>query len=105
MEPESPIRTILAREIAARWVADNSQREYRFSVFGFARPSDARKAANLLRSWRDLKTKVSGLGEPGPQVGLRTSGDGFELWSSDPEVLRRVARWAESNGWETDFIW
>ncbi len=95
----------MAREVAARWVEESSAREYRFTISGFNSIVDTRRAAHLLRSWRDGKNRVASLGAPDPSAGLAERGEYLELWSSDVDSMRRVARWAEAAGLDTTFIW
>jgi hypothetical protein len=38
-------------------------------------------------------------------LGVKERGDVVEVWSSNVEALRKLARWAETVGLNTDFIW
>jgi hypothetical protein len=95
----------MARAVAARWVVSNSKREYRFSAFA-TNYADVKKTAFALRTWRDGKKRVSALGAAAPTMGIREigAGDAFEVWSSDPDLMKRVAKWLEGRGFQTTWV-
>ena len=102
MSKPSEIRVAMARAVAARWVVANSKREYRFSAFT-ANYAEVKKTAFALRTWRDGKKRVGTLGVPAPTMGIRElgAGDSFEVWSSDADLMNRVAKWLEGRGFQT----
>lgn len=100
----------MAKVVASRWLLAHSKSEYRFTIFGFQHPAKARKFASSLRSLRDknLRKEASEVDLRIPVIadlGVRETGDGVEVWSSNVESLRKLANWAEAVGLNTDFIW
>lgn len=99
----------MAKMVASRWLAAISRSEYRFNIFGFSHPAKAKKLASSLRSLRDRQVRegseTSSRFPVIPDLGVRETGDGVEVWSSNVESLRKLANWAESTGLNTDFIW
>lgn len=99
----------MAKVVASRWLADISKSEYRFNIFGFPHPSKAKKLASSLRSLRDRQVRTGSEGKIRfpviPDLGVRETGDGVEVWSSNVDALRKLAKWAEDSGLNTDFIW
>lgn len=104
MQKPSNIRVALTKSVVSRWVSKVSTGEYRFTIFGLGTTGETRKFASLLRSWRDDKVRVASMA-PIPDLGVRESGDTIEVWSSDLEGMTKLARWSESRGFETSFIW
>ncbi len=94
----------MAKSVAGRWLVDMSKGEYRFSLMGFTTSMDCRKFASLIRSWRDGTAKIATTTHIA-DLGVQEHGDSIEVWSSDAEGLRKFAKWVESTGLETDFIW
>lgn len=105
MSKPSEIRVAMARTVAARWVVTNSKREYRFSAFA-PNYADVKKTAFMLRTWRDGKKRVAALGPVSPTMGIRElgAGDSFEVWSSDADLMKRVAKWLEGRGFQTTWV-
>lgn len=102
------VRVGMARSVADRWLKGHTRSEYRFTVFGFQTPRKAKRFASSLRSLRDrqqLRTSASLRFPAIADLGVKEKGDSVELWSSNVEALRKIARWAESSGLNTDFIW
>ena len=99
----------MAKVVASRWLVAISKSEYRFNIFGFAHPAKAKKFASSLRALRDKQLRKESSEHVRfpviPDLGIRETGDGVEVWSSDVESLRKLANWAESAGLNTDFIW
>jgi hypothetical protein len=101
----------MAKAVAARWLQGVTRSEYRFNIFGFANQVKAKKFASSLRALRDREQRREA-SEDGllhipviPDLGVRERGDTIEVWSSNVEGLRKLAKWAESVGLNTDFIW
>jgi len=105
MSKPSEIRVAMARSVAARWVQSNSTREYRFSAFA-TNYADVKKTAFLIRLWRDGRKRVASLGTPDPSTGVRElgAGDSFEVWSSDADLMKRMAGWLEGRGFQTTWV-
>jgi hypothetical protein len=102
----------MARDVAARWLAGVTHSEYRFSIFGFASQVKAKKFASSLRAIRDRHQRREASTEDGMvhipaivDLGVRERGDAVEVWSSNVDGLRKLAKWAETVGLSTDFIW
>ena len=98
----------MAKEVAARWLQGASRSEYRFSIFGFVHPMKAKKFASLLRSIRNRRVIASsdvGSIPTIPDLGVKERGDTVEVWSSNVDGLRKLSKWAEQVGLNTDFIW
>lgn len=104
------VRVVMARSVADRWLTGHTHSEYRFTIFGFQTPAKAKRFASTLRALRDRsQRRDASVGNvrvpPITDLGVRERGDAVELWSSNVEALRKIARWAESSGLNTDFIW
>lgn len=98
----------MARELADRWLADNSRSEYRFSVMAGSGKSelDMRLLVGSLRSWRDGRTRLGSMTSI-QDLGVRevVGTNTIEIWASDCDGLRKLAAWMEGRGFETTFIW
>lgn len=96
----------MAKSVANRWLQGITRSEYRFMIFGFAHPSKAKKFASTLRSIRDRQHKQASVSLPAiSDLGVKDRGDMVEVWSSNVEALRKLAKVAEAMGLNTDFIW
>ena len=100
----------MAKSVASRWIEGFSRTEYRFNIFGFGSPVKAKKFASSLRALRD-RTRPRRASENSSTIpsisdlGVRDRGDVVEVWSSNVESLRKLAKVAEAMGLNTDFIW
>ena len=104
------VRVVMARSVADRWLKGHTRSEYRFNIFGFPTSGKAKKFASMLRSLRDRPQRrasvTSLLRVPSiSDLGVRERNDSVEVWSSNVEGLRKLAKWAENSGLLTDFIW
>jgi len=102
MPKDGERRVVMAKRLAARWVARKAKAEYRFSVLYGAR--EIRNLPNLLRSFRDGKVAM----EDAPRVadlGVRESFDSLTLWSNDREGMVSLKDWFEKRGFETTGVW
>lgn len=104
------VRVVMAKSVASRWIKGLSRTEYRFNIFGFDSAMKAKKFASSLRALRDRpqQRRASDSVSAIPSIsdlGVRERGDMVEVWSSNVDSLRKLARWAESVGLNTDFIW
>ena len=96
----------MAKSVANRWLQGITRSEYRFTIFGFAHPSKAKKFASTLRSIRDRQHKQASVSLPAiSDLGVKDRGDMVEVWSSNVEALRKLAKVADAMGLNTDFIW
>ena len=96
----------MAKSVANRWLQGITRSEYRFTIFGFAHPSKAKKFASTLRTIRDRQHKQASVSLPAiSDLGVKDRGDMVEVWSSNVEALRKLAKVAEAMGLNTDFIW
>ena len=103
------VRVVMARSVADRWLKGHTHSEYRFTIFGFPTPAKAKRFSSTLRALRDRNQRR---GSSGPlrvpmisDLGVKERGDVIEVWSSNVDSLRKLARWADSVGLNTDFIW
>ncbi len=104
--PPSTVRVVMAKSVANRWLQGITRSEYRFTIFGFAHPSKAKKFASTLRTIRDRQHKQASVSLPAiSDLGVKDRGDMVEVWSSNVEALRKLAKVAEAMGLNTDFIW
>lgn len=94
----------MAKNVAGRWLEDLCRGEYRFAIMGFNTSMDCRKFASLIRSWRDGTTRIASVPAIS-DIGIHERGDSIDVWASDSVALRKFAKWVESTGLETDFIW
>lgn len=109
-KPSSTVRVVMAKAVANRWLQGLSRSEYRFNIFGFDHPTKAKKFASTLRSIRDRHHKKASTVFTAylpaiADLGVKERGDMVEVWSSNVESLRKLAKVAESMGLNTDFIW
>jgi len=93
---------VMAKRIAARWVARMATPEYRFRVLLGGR--EIRNLPNLLRSFRDGKVAMKGVSTI-RDLGIRENGDSLEVWSRDRDRLMALNRWFESRDFETTGVW
>lgn len=107
----STVRIVIAKAVAARWLQGLTRSEFRFSIFGFANQVKAKKFASSLRAIRDRQQRRDASVDhiihiPAiVDLGVRERGDSVEVWSSNVDGLRKLAKWADSVGLSTDFIW
>jgi len=94
-------RVIMAKKVAADWLANNASAEYRFRVYHNA---DAGVFVNLLRGFRDNRVKLAGV-DPIPDLGLKNEVSGFTIWSSDWSALQSLKTFLEKRGMDTSWIW
>jgi hypothetical protein len=95
-------RVVMAKMVAARWLAAHSHPEYRLKVF--YGPKEIKNLPGLLRSFRDSKLRIGSV-EPIPDLGIREEFDHFIIWSSNREGLIKLRQWFEERGCETTGIW
>lgn len=90
----------MTKEVASSWLLKQAHPEYRFRVFN-PNPKDY---PNLLRAFRDGKTKIAGVGDI-PDLGVKEEFGGFYVWSSDVVALEQLKNFFEKRGMETSWIW
>jgi len=97
----------MARRLAATWLEDRVNPEYRMEVLTVGASRDRRALPSLLRSYRDDKIRLAG-GDtllPLPDLGVREGFDQFVVWSKDRAGLVKLGKWLESKGYETSGVW
>lgn len=94
-------RVVLARSIAARYLSEVTRPEYRLTVF--LDGADTRNVPGLMSGLRDGRLRVAGMSAP-PNFGVREEFGSVTLWSSDDRVLRKLASWFETRGYETSGV-
>ena len=104
------VRVVMARSVADRWLRGHTRSEYRFNIFGFPTPAKAKRFASMLRSLRDRPQRRPPVTASSripliSDLGVKERGDTVEIWSSNVDSLRKLAKVAESMGLNTDFIW
>lgn len=95
-------RVVMAKRVAARWIARKAKAEYRFSVLLGAR--EIRNLPNLLRSMRDAKLAMVDVPII-PDLGVQEAFDKITLWSSDREAMLKLCNWFERRGFDTTGVW
>jgi hypothetical protein len=95
-------RVVMARNVAARWLAAHAQPLHSLTVYYGAR--EIKNLPGLLRSFRDERIRLGSMA-PIPDLGLREEFDHFVVWSSDREGLVALSQWLEVRGCETSGIW
>jgi len=93
-------RIIMAKRIARTWLRKNGSLEFRIRIYS----PNRRDYPSLLRSFRDQKIKLAGT-DPIPDLGVKEGSDGFEIWSSNVDSLRKLKTYFEKRGMETSWIW
>jgi len=91
-------RIVMTRDVAARWVSRIAMPEFRLRIFHGS--GEIRNIAAMLRTFRDGKTKLSGV-TPVRDFGIRDIGDATEIWSGNRTALTQIQTWFESRGFET----
>ncbi len=102
MSEDRDKRVVMAKRVAARWIAKKAKAEYRFSVLLGSR--EIRNLPNLLRSMRDAKLAMVDVPTI-PDLGVQESFDKVTLWSSDREAMIKLAYWFERRGFDTTGVW
>lgn len=96
----------MAKRLAAKWLDERVNPEYRMRVMTVGASRDRRALPNLLRSFRDDKIKLGGDHlDPIPDLGVQEGFDHFVVWSSDREALVKLSAWLEKKGFETSGVW
>jgi len=95
-------RVLMARKLAAKWVAKQARAEYRFSVLFGQR--EIRHLSSLLKSMRDGKLAMADVPTIG-DLGVSEDFDKVTMWSEDREALIKLAAWFEKRGFETTGVW
>lgn len=95
-------RVVMAKRVAARWLAQKAKAEYRFSVLMGQR--EIRNLPNLLRSLRDGKVAMAGVPTIA-DLGVAEHFDKVTMWSNDREAMLKLANWFERRGFDTTGVW
>lgn len=102
MSEQAEKKVVMAKRVAARWIARKAKAEYRFSVLMGQR--EIRNLPNLLKSMRDGKLAMEGVPTI-PDLGVREDFDKVTMWSNDREAMLRLADWFERRGFDTTGVW
>jgi hypothetical protein len=94
-------RVVLTRTIAARYLVESANPEFRLTIL--LNGMDTRNIPGFLANLRSGRIRLGGISRP-PDFGVREEFDSITVWSSDEDVLRKVAAWVESRGFETSGV-
>ena len=99
-------RVIMAKNVATRWLKEHTAKEYRITVYETIKSKPIKNLVQLLRSFRDGKTKVAGL-EPVTDLGLSSieSFGALTIWSTDHSKIKDLNDWLEKHGYDTTGVW
>lgn len=96
-------RVVMAKLVSRMWLTKNATVEYRFTAY-HSDPKLLRALPSLLRSYRDERVKLATL-QPIADLGIKESGDGVMVWSSDADKLAALQGWLEKKGYDTTGVW
>ena len=99
-------RVVMTKKVAARWLRDAAQPEYRLTVYEMGNSKPTRKLANLLRSFRDGKAHLNGV-EHIQDLGINEGqlAGSMTVWSADHAALLALDEWLAKRGYGTSGIW
>lgn len=99
-------RVIMTKNVAERWLQVHTAREYRVTVYETIKSKPIKNLMQLLRSFRDGKTKVAGL-EPVTDLGMSNieSFGALTIWSSNYTEIKELITWLEKHGYDTTGVW
>jgi len=103
MSNKTERRTVMARDVARRWIKKNLKSEYRLTLYAGA-SSRVKNISGLLKAFRDGKARIASV-QGISDLGIRDYMDRIEIWSSDKDSLRQVKDWFEKRGVETSGLW
>ena len=83
-------RVLMARKLAAKWVAKQAR--------------EIKHLSSLLRSMRDGKLAMADVPTIS-DLGVSDDFDKVTMWSEDREALIKLAAWFEKRGFETTGVW
>lgn len=99
-------RIVMARQVAQRWLKESSQPMYRMTVYETCSSKPVRMLSGLLRSFRDSRIVMAGVGSI-PDLGVSDgdSAGSITLWSSNHAALLTLDTWLSKHGYNTTGIW
>ena len=97
-------QVVMVRAVARRWIRKMAKAEYRVRVFYGSR--GYQNLPNLLRSFRDGKTSITGVDRI-EDLGVDPCGGGefLEVWSHDRRGMLKLGKWLEDKGFDTTGVW
>jgi hypothetical protein len=95
-------RVVMAKVVAARWLENNAQPEYRVTIHYMGK--EGRRIPSLLRGFRDGHLKI-GTNTQIADLGVSESFDAVTVWSRDRDQLLKLALWFDEHGYETSGVW
>lgn len=99
-------RVVMAKKVAQRWLTEASQPEYRMTIYESGASKPVKMLSGLLRSFRDGKLVLGGVGTI-PDLGVTDcQGAGsITVWSSNHTALVTLDDWLNRHGYQTTGIW
>lgn len=99
-------RVVMAKGVAERWLKSHSAPEYRITVYESGTSKPIRNITNLLRSFRDGKARIAGVGTI-PDLGIsgEASAGALTVWSSNHAGLLKLDKWLTDRGFLSTGIW
>lgn len=95
-------RVIMAREVARKWLEQNSFAEYRFRVL--LNGGDASSYVGLLKGHRDGRLALSKVASL-PDLGVLEEVGSLTVWSSNKQGMLSLRRYFTRRGMDTSWIW
>lgn len=100
MEHES--RVVMAKKVAAAWLARVAAPEFRFEILHGHR--EGRKLVSLLKMSRE--GKAHGSGAPSlPDLGIEEQYDKVVVWTGDRQGAIALDKYLEGRGYVTSGVW
>ena len=99
-------RIVMAKKVAKRWLSESSTPMYKMTVYETCSSKPVRMLSGLLRSFRDGRLVMAGVGSI-PDLGV-SDGDSagtITLWSANHEALLTLDAWLSKHGYSTTGIW
>lgn len=99
-------RIVMAKGVAERWLKSHSTPEYRITIYESGLSKPIRNISNLLRSFRDGKAKIAGVGTIADLgIGTAESAGSLTIWSSNHSELVKLDKWLTDRGFLSTGIW
>jgi len=96
----------MAKKVAQRWLTEASQPMYRMTVYESGASRPVRMLSGLLRSFRDGRLVMAGVGSI-PDLGVSDgdSAGSITIWTSNHAALLTLDEWLAKHGYTTTGIW
>ena len=96
-------RVVMAKRVAAKWLSDHAEPEYRLTVYrGSAK--ETRNLPGLLRAFRDGRVRIASA-EPISDLGVKPGFDHVTVWSKDRKAMNQLDEALQKLGCETTGVW